>query len=124
MLKNTTYNIKTWKSARPIQTGKEIGATYCLGRKDYSNNFKPQEVKMTNKVLREKWNCVICRSSKARFLKKKHKNKKQFLQIINKTCKFIVKTVKTHSIYTFKNTSLNIKQKSKSKIKMRWVSDW
>ena len=32
---------------------------------------------MTNKVLREKLNCVICRSSKSRFLKQKHNNKKQ-----------------------------------------------
>ena len=37
-----------------IKTGKEIGTTYCLGCKDYTHNFKPQEVKMTKKVLREK----------------------------------------------------------------------
>ena len=24
-LKNTTYNIKTWKKTQPIKTGKEIG---------------------------------------------------------------------------------------------------
>ena len=28
--------------------------------KDYTDNFKPQEVKMTNKVLREKSNCDVC----------------------------------------------------------------
>ena len=28
--------------------------TYCLRCKDYNNNFKPQEIKMTNKELREK----------------------------------------------------------------------
>ena len=28
---------------------------------------------MTNKVLREKSNCVVCQSSKARFLKEKQK---------------------------------------------------
>ena len=39
---------------KPIKTGKKIGTTYCLGCKDYTNNFKPQEIKMTNKVLREK----------------------------------------------------------------------
>ena len=33
--------------------------------------FRPQEVKMTNKVLREKSNCVVCRSNKSRFLKQK-----------------------------------------------------
>ena len=48
---------------------------YCLGCKDYPNNFKPQEVKVTNKVLREKSNCVDCRSNKSRFLKQKHNNK-------------------------------------------------
>ena len=55
------------KNVRPIKTGKKIGTTY----KDYTHNFKPQEVKMTNKVLREKSNCVVCRSSKSRFLKQK-----------------------------------------------------
>ena len=30
--------------------------TYCLVCKDNTNNFKPQEMKMTNKVLREKSN--------------------------------------------------------------------
>ena len=59
-----------------MKTGKKSGTTYCLGCKDYIDNFKPQEVKMTNRVLREKSNCVICRSSKSRFLKQKHKNKK------------------------------------------------
>ena len=39
---------------KPIKIGKVIKATYCLGCKDYTHNFKPQEVKMTNKVLREK----------------------------------------------------------------------
>ena len=35
-----------------------------------------QEVKMKNKVLREKSNCVVCPSNKSRFLKQKHNNKK------------------------------------------------
>ena len=34
-----------------------------------------QEVKMKSKVLREKLNFVICRSSKSRFLKEKHNAK-------------------------------------------------
>ena len=66
----------TGSKTKPIKTGKEIGTTYCLGCKGYTDNFKPQEVKMTNKVLREKSNCVVCRSSKSRFLKQKHNNKK------------------------------------------------
>ena len=33
--------------------------TYCSGRKDYTQNFRPEEVKMTNKVLREKSHYVV-----------------------------------------------------------------
>ena len=58
--------------AKLIGTGKEFETTYCLGCKDYTHNFKPQEVKM----LKEKSNCVVFPSSKSRFLKQKHKNKK------------------------------------------------
>ena len=43
----------TQAKRKPIKTGKEIGTTYCLGCKDYTHNFKPQQVKMTNKVLGE-----------------------------------------------------------------------
>ena len=52
-MKNARSEIK------PIKTGKKIGAMYCLGYKDYTNNFKPQEIKMRNKMLREKSNCVV-----------------------------------------------------------------
>ena len=62
-MKNAESKIK------PIKTGKELGTTYFLGCKDFTHNFRPQEVKMTNKVLREKSNCVICRSNKSRFSK-------------------------------------------------------
>ena len=55
--------------------GKNAGRTYCLGCKDYANNCKPQEVKMTNKVLREKSNCVDCRSNKSRFKTKTQQQK-------------------------------------------------
>ena len=65
----------TQSKITPIKTGTELGTTYCLRCKDYTHNFKPQEVKMTNKVLREKSNCVVCRSSKSRFLKQKHNYK-------------------------------------------------
>ena len=63
-MKNTQSKIK------PIKIGKEPG-TMCFGCKDYMQNFRPQEVKMTNKVLREKSHCVVCRSNKSRFLKQK-----------------------------------------------------
>ena len=35
-----------------------------------------QKLKMTNKVLREKSKCVVCRNATSRFLKQKHSNKK------------------------------------------------
>ena len=45
---------------------------YCLGCKDFSHSFRPQEVKMTNKVLREESDLLVGQ----RFLKQKHSNKK------------------------------------------------
>ena len=56
---------------KPIKVGKQSGTTYCFGCKDYTKNFRPQEVKMTNKALREKSQSVVCRSDKSRFLKQK-----------------------------------------------------
>ena len=64
-MKNTILNIK------PIKIGKQSGITYCFQSKDYTKNFSPQEVKMTNKMLREKSHCVVCWSNKSRFLKQK-----------------------------------------------------
>ena len=61
--KNTTHNIRHEKRAikkKAIKTGEKIETMYCLGYKDYNDNFKPQEIKMTNKVPREKSNCAIC----------------------------------------------------------------
>ena len=49
-MKNTQSKIKA------IKTEKEPGTTYCLGCKGCTHNFRSQEVKMTNKVLREKLN--------------------------------------------------------------------
>ena len=69
-MRNTQSKIK------PIKTVKEPRTTYCLGCKDFTHNIRPQEVKMTNKVLREKSNGVVCCSNKSRFLKQKHHNKK------------------------------------------------
>ena len=62
-MKNTQSKIK------PIKIGKQSGTMHCFGCKDYTQNFRPQEVKMTNKLLREKSRCVVCRSNKSRFLK-------------------------------------------------------
>ena len=57
-MKNKQPKIKS------VKTGKEIGIMYCLGCKDGTDNFKSQEVKITNKVLIEKSNCIICWSKK------------------------------------------------------------
>ena len=54
-MKNTQSKKKT------IKTGKELGTTYCLGCKDFTPNFRPQKVQMTNKVPREKTDCVVYR---------------------------------------------------------------
>ena len=64
-MKNTQSKIE------PIKIGKQSGTTYCFGCKDYTKNVRPREVKMTNKVLREKSHCVACRSNKSRCLKQK-----------------------------------------------------
>ena len=69
-MKNTQSKIK------PIKIRKRLGTTYYFGCKDFTHNFRPQEVKMANKVLREKSNCVVSRSNKSRFLKQKRSNKK------------------------------------------------
>ena len=54
---------------KPIKTKKQTGTTYCFGCKDYTKNFRPEKVKMTNKVVREKSHCIVCRTNKSRFLK-------------------------------------------------------
>ena len=64
-MKNTQSKIKL------LKIRKQSGATYCFGCKGYTQNFRPQEERMTNKVLREKSHCVVCRSNKSRFLKQK-----------------------------------------------------
>ena len=52
-MKNTQSTIK------PIKIGKESATTYCLGCKDYTQNFRAEKKKMTNKVLREKSQCCL-----------------------------------------------------------------
>ena len=63
MKKSILSNLKS------IKTGKKPGTTYCFGLKDYTKNFRPEKVNMTNKVVREKSHCIVCRSNKSRFLK-------------------------------------------------------
>ena len=50
---------------------KQSGTTYCFGCKEYAKNFRSQEVKMTNKVLRAKSHCVVFQPNRSRFLKQK-----------------------------------------------------
>ena len=45
---------------KPIKLRKMPETIYCLGCKDYTHNFRSQEVKMTNKMLRKKSNCIVC----------------------------------------------------------------
>ena len=45
-MKNTKFNIK------PIRIGKQLGTTYCFGCEDYTKSFRPEKVKITNKILR------------------------------------------------------------------------
>ena len=80
-MKNTKSKIK------PIKIGKRSGTTYCFGCKEFTHIFKPQEIKMTNKMLREKSNFVVCRSNKSRFLKQKHNNKKYFNALLTNVIK-------------------------------------
>ena len=51
-------NIKHEKSVlsdlKPIKTGKILAIAYCFGCKDYTKNFRPEKVNMTNNVVREK----------------------------------------------------------------------
>ena len=53
-MKNTQWEIKL------IKNGKRLGTTHCFECKEYTRNFRPEKVKMTNKILREKSHCVIC----------------------------------------------------------------
>ena len=64
-MKNTQSKIKA------IKIGKQIGTAYCFGCKDYTKHFRPEKVKMANKLLREKSHFIVCRSNKSRFLKQK-----------------------------------------------------
>ena len=41
----------TQSKIKAIKVGKESGTTYCFGCKDYRKNFRPEKVKMINKVL-------------------------------------------------------------------------
>ena len=62
IVKNILPNYKKCKytKIKPTKIGKQSRTTYCFGCKDYTQNFRPEKVKMTNKVLRDKSHCVVC----------------------------------------------------------------
>ena len=130
-MKNTRSKIK------PIKTRNKIRTTYCLGCKDYVNNFKPQEIKMTNKVLGEKSNFFVYWSSKSKFLKQKHSNKKQFQRQHKLSSSFhklqnmhiYCKSCKKHTCNTFQKKLVlfsknKIKGKSKCAIWLKGFYSW
>ena len=56
----------TQSKTKPIKVGRQSGTTYCFGCKDYTKYFRPEKVKMTNKILRAKSHCIIWQSNKSR----------------------------------------------------------
>ena len=50
----------TQSKIKTIKIGRLLGTTYCFRCKDYTKNFRPEKVKMTNKVCREKSHCAVC----------------------------------------------------------------
>ena len=49
-----------------MKTGEEPEATFCFGCKDFTHTFRPQTVKMTNKLLTEKFNTLLISAIKIR----------------------------------------------------------
>ena len=90
-MKNAQSKIK------PIKTGKEIGIMYCLGCEDYTGNVKTQKVKITNKVLIDKPNCIVCRSrlKKKSRVNQEKKKKKHTATENNSARTLILKPIKT-----------------------------
>ena len=48
-MKNTKNMKNTKSKVKQIKIGKQSGATHYFGCKDYTRNFRPQEVKMKRK---------------------------------------------------------------------------
>ena len=58
--------------------------TYCLSCKKHTDNLRPKQVKMTNKVIRQASKCANYIAEKSRFLRQKS-NKKSVSDKINPT---------------------------------------
>ena len=104
---------KTQSEIKLIKIRKQSGTTYCLECKDFTHNFRPQEVKMTNKVLREKPNFVVSWSNKSKFLKKRKTQQQKIIQRF--TGYFYKNKMKTYCVKCRKDTEKIDPQKVKTK---------
>ena len=71
--KNEKHTIKN-KGKQKLEN--KLEGRIFWGVKIFRTILGCQKLKMTNKVLREKPKCVVCRNATSRFLKQKHSNKK------------------------------------------------
>ena len=72
VVKKLLPDYKQWKTQINDKTDKNWKAIWSnVLFWVYMKNFRPENVKMTNKVVRGKSHCVVCWSSKLRFLKQK-----------------------------------------------------
>ena len=72
VVKKLLPDYKQWKTQINDKTDKNWKAIWSnVLFWVHMKNFRPENVKMTNKVVRGKSHCVVCWSSKLRFLKQK-----------------------------------------------------
>ena len=115
IVKKILPDYKEWKTRDQKQNQekleKKLKQRIILGIKITLIIWSKQGVKMKNKVLREKSKCVVCRSSKTRFLKQKHNSKKNqtVFQII-KIMQIYCQTCKKHTGNTNKKISSSFKE--------------
>ena len=100
--KNTTHNIRHEKRAIKNETDKnqkkKMEQHIVQGVKITLIILNHKKNEMKNKVLREKLNCLVCWSSKSRFLKQKHNNNnKKFSDNIN--CEIVFSNYKNMHMY-------------------------
>ena len=130
--KNTIHIIihekRTIKNKTDKNWERKLGTTNCLGCTDYTDDFKQQEVKLVNKVLREKSKGLVWWSSKSRFKKtttqqqniiEQHfKSSQKDLFFLNyKNIHFYCKKCKKHTSNTFQKKLVLI---FRIKIKGKW----
>ena len=73
----------TYTHNRKKTNKKNLGQriVWCVKSKDFTRNFRPPKVKMSNKVFREKSNCVVFQSSKSRFFNEINEITNNFLLV-------------------------------------------